>query len=167
MMTRSYQFFSCSELKLVLRRKRPGEFISLFFGTLLKADTKMQLHGLGTFFSSNRSKGWNPSFLCLPCGKRPQHISAEQHSVYTFLGKWVSFSSLNNLWCFLESKGSRVCSEQLKKPEAYTYFWTEVFQLTSSWRFPKSTRRSNPKIGFVWCIIVRKAVAASPQVEPE
>lgn len=86
-------------------------------------------------------------------------------NVYAFLGKRLSFSSLNNLWHFWKARAAALHSDQLKKPEIHTHLWMEFFQLTVL----NESRRgsSNPKFGFVRFSIVWEAVAASFQIEPE
>jgi len=61
-----------------------------------------------THFSPERGqRGEIPVSSAFPAERgHSMFLLSSTLNVYTFLGKFLSFSSLNNLWHFLESKGS-------------------------------------------------------------
>lgn len=119
----TWEFF-CSEPRLVLSGEHKGHiqcslhvFVAVFW-ILTKNRPKCGYMGR-EHFCWNGLERWNPNFLCLPCRKKPQHISDEQRPGCLCFSWETSFKKNKTTHEILWAAWAAMCNVQFKKPEGH------------------------------------------------
>lgn len=124
-------FFSCSELKLMFSKKWTGIFISLCFELCWRLTPKCSYTGWAHFFLERGQRGEIPISSDFTVERRHSIFLL---NVYTFLRKFLSFSSLNNLWHFLEIEGNSSMFRPNWKASRFTQMLGQKLSSSSFWK---------------------------------